>query len=59
MAGSGDHRRVPAANLLIAATTERAGVPLVHYDPDYERITAVTRQPHLWFVAHGALAENR
>jgi predicted nucleic acid-binding protein len=56
MAGSGDHRRVPPADLLIAASAERAGVPLVHYDQDYERIAAVTRQPHLWFVA---LAEKR
>jgi predicted nucleic acid-binding protein len=56
MAGSGDHRRVAPADLLIAATAERARVPLVHYDRDYERIAAVTRQPHLWFVAHGALA---
>jgi predicted nucleic acid-binding protein len=59
MAGSGDHRRVPPADLLIAATAERAGVPLVHYDQDYERIAAVTRQPNVWFVAHGALAEKR
>ena len=59
MAGSGDHRRVPPADLLIAAAAERAGVPLVHYDQDYERIAAVTRQPHLWFVARGALAEKR
>ena len=59
IAGSGDHRRVPPADLLIAATAERAGVPLVHYDQDYERIAAVTRQPHLWFVAPGALADKR
>jgi predicted nucleic acid-binding protein len=59
LAGSGEHRRVPPADLLIAAAAERAGVPLVHYDHDYERIAAVTRQPHLWFVAHGALAEKR
>jgi predicted nucleic acid-binding protein len=59
MAGGGDHRRVPPADLLIAAAAERAGVALVHYDQDYERIAAVTRQPHLWFVAHGVLAEKR
>lgn len=59
MAGSGDHCCVPPADLLIAATAERAGVPLIHYDQDYERIAAVTRQPHLWFVAHRALAEKR
>ena len=59
MTGSGHHRRVPPADLLIAATAERAGVPLVHYDQDYERIAAVTRQPHLWFVPPGALADKR
>ncbi len=59
MAGSGDHRRVPPADLLIAAAAERAGVPLVHYDQDYERIAAVTRQPHVWFVARGSLTEKR
>ncbi len=58
MAAAGDHRRVPPADLLIAATAERAGTPLVHYDHDYDRIAAVTAQPHLWFVADGALAED-
>lgn len=58
MAASGDHRRVPPADLLIAAAAERANVPLVHYDRDYERIAAVTRQEHVWFVSHGALVES-
>jgi predicted nucleic acid-binding protein len=56
MAESGDHRRVPPPDLLIAATAEEAGVPLVHYDRDYERIAAVTAQTHHWFVPDGALA---
>ena len=59
MTGSGDHRRVPAADLMNAATAEGAGVPLVPYDQDCERIAAVTRQPHLLFVPHGALAGRR
>jgi predicted nucleic acid-binding protein len=59
MAASGDHRRVPPADLLIAAAAERARVPLIHYDHDYERIAAVTRQPHIWFVPQGALADKR
>lgn len=59
LACSGDHRRVPPADLLIAATAQRANVPLVHYDQDYERIAAVTRQTHRWFVAHGALAQRQ
>jgi predicted nucleic acid-binding protein len=59
LVGSADHRRGPPADLLIAAAAERAGVPLVHCDQGYEQIAAVTRQPYLWFVAHGALAEKR
>ncbi|HET7048682.1 MAG TPA: PIN domain-containing protein [Solirubrobacteraceae bacterium] len=58
MAAAGDHRRVPPADLLIAATAELANAPLVHYDRDYERIAAVTAQQHLWFVPDGALAEH-
>lgn len=58
MAATGDHRRVPPADLLIAATAEAAGVPLVHYDRDYERIAAVTKQPHSWFVPDGTLAHG-
>ena len=59
MAASGDHRRVPPPDLLIAATAELANVPLVHYDRDYERIATVTAQDHLWFVPDGTLASQR
>jgi predicted nucleic acid-binding protein len=52
----GDHRRVPPADLLLAATAEEAGVPLVHYDRDYERVASVTDLQHLWMVADGSLA---
>jgi predicted nucleic acid-binding protein len=56
MAPTGDHRRVPPADLLIAVTAELAEVPLVHYDRDYERIATVTTLHHSWFVPDGALA---
>ena len=52
----GDHRRVPPADLLLAAAAEEAGVPLVHYDRDYERVASVTDLHHLWMVADGLLA---
>lgn len=58
LAVPGDHRRVPPADLLIAATAGLANAPLVHYDRDYERIAAVTAQQHLWFVPDGSLAED-
>jgi predicted nucleic acid-binding protein len=57
MAGSGNHRRVPPPDLLIAVTAELANVPLIHYDRDYERIAAVTAQEHAWFVPDGALVQ--
>jgi predicted nucleic acid-binding protein len=56
LAPSGDHRRVPPADLLLAAAAERAGVSMLHYDRDYQRIAAVTDLEHEWFVPDGALA---
>lgn len=52
----GHHRRVPPADLLIAATAQAAGVALVHYDRDYERIAAVSDLDARWFVTEGTLA---
>lgn len=56
LASKGDHRRVPPADLLLAAAAEDANVPLVHYDRDYERIATVADLEHRWFVEDGALA---
>jgi predicted nucleic acid-binding protein len=56
LAPQGDHRRVPPADLLLAAAAENAGVPLVHYDRDYERIATATDLDHRWFVEDGSLA---
>jgi predicted nucleic acid-binding protein len=58
MAESGDHRRVPPPDLLIAAAAELANVPILHYDRDYERIAAITGQEHVWFVPQGAVAAD-
>lgn len=56
LAPDGDHRRVPPADLLLAAAAEAAGVPLVHYDRDYERVATVIDLQHRWMVADGSLA---
>lgn len=56
MATDGDHRRVPPADLLLAAGAEAAGVPLVHYDRDYERVASVSDLQHRWMVPDGSLA---
>jgi hypothetical protein len=56
LAASGDHRRVPPADLLLAGAAEKAGVALVHYDRDYERIAGVTGLRQEWLVPDGTLA---
>jgi predicted nucleic acid-binding protein len=56
LAPDGNHRRVPPADLLLAATAEKAGVPLVHYDGDYERIATAADIEHKWLVEDGSLA---
>jgi hypothetical protein len=53
---NGDHRRVPPTDLLIGAAAERAEVPLVHYDRDYERLARVSTLQHHWLVPDGTLA---
>lgn len=58
LAGRGDHRRVPPADLLLAAAAVEADVALVHYDRDYERIAAVSDLRHQWLVPDGALAPS-
>ena len=40
-------------DLLIAATAERHGVTLLHYDHEYELIAAVTEQAMRWIVPRG------
>lgn len=56
LAANGDHRRIPPADLLLASAAEDAGVALIHYDRDYERIAAVSGLRHQWLAPDGALA---
>jgi predicted nucleic acid-binding protein len=56
LSANGDHRRVPPIDLVIGAAAERADVPLVHYDRDYERLARVGALQHHWLVPDGALA---
>ncbi len=49
------HRQVRHPDLLIAAAAELAGIPVLHYDEDYERIAAVTGQPVEWVRPRGSL----
>jgi predicted nucleic acid-binding protein len=56
LASRGEHRRVPPVDLLIGSAAEAAGVPLIHYDRDYERIASVSELEHRWFLPDGTLA---
>ncbi|MGH2802745.1 MAG: PIN domain nuclease [Thermoleophilaceae bacterium] len=54
-AGGAHQRSVKHPDLLIAAAAESAGVPVLHYDEDYERIAGVTGQAHRWLAPAGTL----
>ena len=55
-ARGGAHQRfVKHPDLLIAAAAEAAGVTVLHYDEDYDRIAAVTGQPARWLAPKGSL----
>lgn len=47
------HRSVALPDLLIAATAERHGVTLVHYDHEYDMVAGITGQPMSWVVPRG------
>lgn len=49
----GIHRALSMADLLIAATAERHGATVLHYDGDYDMIAAITGQLTRWVVPAG------
>jgi predicted nucleic acid-binding protein len=53
--GGSHQRSVGHADLLIAAAAESAGVEMLHYDEDFDRIAAFTGQPTRWIVPRGSL----
>jgi len=56
LAARGQHRGVPPVDLLIAASAEAAGLPLLHYDHDFDLIASVTEQRCRWLVPSGSLS---
>lgn len=55
LAAAGTHRGVPPADLLIAASAEAAGLPVLHYDHDFDLIAAVSGQRCAWLLPAGSL----
>lgn len=54
--GVGHHRAVKLPDLLIAAVAETEGLTVLHYDADFDRISAVTDQPVEWIVPAGTIS---
>ena len=53
LARTSAHRGAALPDLLIAATAERHGVTVLHYDRDYDLIASVTGQPMRWIAPRG------
>jgi predicted nucleic acid-binding protein len=56
LAERSQHRAVPLPDLLVAACAERAGLVVLHYDADFERIAELTGQDAQWVVPRGRVA---
>jgi predicted nucleic acid-binding protein len=54
LAERGKHR-LPIPDLIVAAAAEAAGLTVLHYDADFERISDVAGVDHEWVVARGRL----
>ena len=50
------HRSVRHPDLLIAAAAEAAGIPVLHYDEDYDRIATITGQDVHRLAPRGTLS---
>jgi predicted nucleic acid-binding protein len=54
LAGRGQHR-VPIPDLVISAAAHAAGLVVLHYDADFERIASVGGAAHEWVVPQGSV----
>jgi predicted nucleic acid-binding protein len=55
LAKRSQHRGAPLPDLIIAACAEGAGLTVLHYDADYDRIAEITGQPVQWVVPRGSV----
>ena len=56
LAQRSQHRAVPLPDLLVAACAESAGLTVLHYDADYERIAEITGQATQWVLPRGTVS---
>jgi predicted nucleic acid-binding protein len=50
------HPAVRHPDLLIAAAAEASGIPMLHYDEDYDRIAAISGEEARWLAPRGSLS---
>lgn len=50
-----NRHRLPIPDLVLAAAAEAAGLTVLHYDRDFDRIAEATGQPMEWVVPKGTL----
>ncbi|RZU01583.1 hypothetical protein EV645_8416 [Kribbella rubisoli] len=55
LAKKSQHRGFKLPDLIIAATAELAGLTVLHYDEDYDRIAKITGQSVEWVAPKGSL----
>ncbi len=53
--GGNSHRAVKLPDALVAAAAFRAGLPVLHYDADFDRIAEVTGLESVWIRPRGTL----
>lgn len=56
LAQAAQHRAVPLPDLVVAGCAELAGLTVLHYDADFDRIAGITGQPTQWVVPRGSVA---
>ncbi len=56
LAKRSQHRAVPLPDLIVAACAESAGLTVLHYDADYDRIAEITGQSVQWVLPRGSVS---
>jgi predicted nucleic acid-binding protein len=55
LAATSQHRSVSLPDLMVAACAEAAGLTVLHYDADFDRVARLTGQPVRWVVPRGSV----
>lgn len=56
LARRSQHRAVSLPDLIVAACAESAGLTVLHYDADFDRVATITRQPVQWVLPRGSVS---